>query len=153
MIRGMVEVKKSAWTSLSRQSKWGNNPRKCGQKPPEGGNTDMTFVAHSQEVSLSFVIPFFLCTHFRYRVPQFVPLSAFPASFPPPSPIDHDHNGNGSKRKGSGRNHKRPRDDVHADKEEGLCRSFLEKRCTYGDGCKFSHDTIGYLARKPAVSE
>ncbi|GAB5036802.1 trna-dihydrouridine synthase [Nannochloropsis oceanica] len=86
----------------------------------------------------------------EYRVPQFVPLSAFPASFPPPSPIDHDHNGNGSKRKGSGRNHKRPRDDVHADKEEGLCRSFLEKRCTYGDGCKFSHDTIGYLARKPA---
>lgn len=93
----------------------------------------------------------------RYRIPQFVPLSAFPTSSLPPSdptpaPTDNYHNGNGGKKKGSGRNHKRPRDDVRADGEECICRSFLEKRCTYGDGCKFSHDAIGYLARKPAVS-
>ncbi|KXZ47992.1 hypothetical protein GPECTOR_31g355 [Gonium pectorale] len=45
---------------------------------------------------------------------------------------------------------KQMRKDVRAGRPPELCTNFALGRCTFGDGCRFSHDLAAYLRSKPA---
>jgi len=61
---------------------------------------------------------------------------------------------NSNEDKRNGRNYKRPRDERPSE-EDRLCGSLARgDECPYGNTCRFSHDILGYLSKKPAdISE
>jgi tRNA-dihydrouridine synthase 3 len=62
--------------------------------------------------------------------------------------VDDRDRQSGKKRK-SGKNKKRPRD-ARQDDSEKVCMSVIRgDKCTFGDGCKFSHDIKAYMATRP----
>ena len=60
--------------------------------------------------------------------------------------------GGGSSSNDKGPKKKRNRGVMKVDEEEPICRNFLQDRCLYGDKCKYPHNTLDYMKRKPEVS-